>query len=70
MLARVAVELEGRYIKPPKLTRREGKLALSTIQFIDCLYVLRNAHDAVIGCTIGPICISKERKILARSEDI
>jgi hypothetical protein len=39
------VELEGRYIKPPKL-RGEGKLALSTIQLIDRLYVRRNAQDS------------------------
>jgi hypothetical protein len=35
-------ELEGLYIKPPKL-RGEGKLALSTVQFIECLHVVRNA---------------------------
>jgi hypothetical protein len=54
------VELEGRYIKAPKL-RREGKLALSTIKLIECLYVLRNAKYSVSCCTNGLICSSKVR---------
>jgi hypothetical protein len=54
------VELKGRYINPPKL-RGEGKLALSTIQLIECLYVLRNAQDSVNYSTNGPICNSKVR---------
>jgi hypothetical protein len=36
------------YIKPPKL-RGEGKLALSTFQLIERLYVLRNAQDSEIA---------------------
>jgi hypothetical protein len=40
------VELEGRYIKPPKL-RMEGKIALFTIQLIEFSYVMKNTQDSV-----------------------
>jgi hypothetical protein len=50
----------GTVHQAPKL-RKEGKLALSTIQLIECLYVLRNARDSVNWCTNGPICSSKVR---------
>jgi hypothetical protein len=43
-VSRFGVDLEGWYMKLPKL-RGEGELALSTIQLIECLYVLRNAQD-------------------------
>jgi hypothetical protein len=66
-MIRFGVELEGRYIKPPKL-RGQGKLALSTIQLIECLYVLRNAQDSVKFCTNGPICNSKARSADMRGE--
>jgi hypothetical protein len=44
IVSKFNVELVGRHVKPPKL-RREGKLALSTIQFIERLYVMRNAKN-------------------------
>jgi hypothetical protein len=50
-----SVELEGRYIKPPKL-RREGKLELSTIHLIERLYVMRNAQDSEKCSTNGHTC--------------
>jgi hypothetical protein len=47
-MSKFSVALEGRYIKPPKL-HGQGKLALGTIQFIERLYVLRNAQDSETG---------------------
>jgi hypothetical protein len=62
------VELEGRYIKPPKL-RREGNLALSTIQLIEQrLYVVGNAQDSENCGADGPIRISKVRSADIRRE--
>jgi hypothetical protein len=59
-VSRLGVDLEGWYMKLPKL-RGEGELALSTIQLIECLYVLRNAQDLENCNTNGPICSGKVR---------
>jgi hypothetical protein len=62
-----SVELEGRYIKPPKL-RGKGKLALSNIQLIERLYVMNNARDSENYTTNGPICSKKVRSADIRGE--
>jgi hypothetical protein len=62
------IELEGRYIKPPKL-RGDRKLALSTIYFIKRLYVMRNAQDSENCCTNGAIWSSKVMSAYIRGED-
>jgi hypothetical protein len=66
-VSRLNVELEGRYIKPPKL-RREGKVVLSTIQLIGRLYVMRNAQDSENYSMDGPICSNKVRSAYVKGE--
>jgi hypothetical protein len=60
IMIRFGIELEGQYVKPPKLCGR-GKLALTAVQMIERLYVMENAQDSKSLCAKGSICNSKIR---------
>jgi hypothetical protein len=60
IVSKFNIELEGRYNKPLKI-RWQGKIALSTIQLIERLHVLRNAHDQENCSTNGLVCSSEIR---------